>query len=761
MYINQVWICAHSGFQEKAGLRLSLLAKALFLILVPLTFEIALVSLMISVSNRADHLAQRLQDSQAMVANVDRALRNTVDLAMTVSSLNMSNDARTEQLLKTSKIFEQQCSQELDRLKTFARRYNNRKLALFVNQCWTLLDRIVASLDDRQKKEILNKFDKKMPAQEKTAIPQMQRAFEQLIYLRKKEVLLSRVARLADEFLAAEEKISSETSSSEQRLRLTSQILLVGGIVANLFIAWWLNQTFNRSIARRLSILMENSERIAQREALKPAEPSSDEIGVLDEALHRLARELEAARVSERAAVDHAVDMICSISENRQFSEVSPSALANLGYLPGELTGIDCLSLAADDSSKQALADGLSGARLKEGGTAETVLKRKNMENGCFMWSVFWSEDDRGYFCVVHDITARKKAEEALLASELRMHSLVDKMPAGLVAFDAQEKIETVNEFMGKMLDCPASSLSGKRFADLFEPESYQLARPLVQAATDRDVIIRDVRMRRPESESSFPVEALVTGYKSEGSLRQIAVIQDMSEPKELDRVKREFLATLTHDIRTPLSSIRASLNMLSEGMLGDLSETGMNRVNKADRAASELIELINGVLEIARLDAGKQQEQELVDLHELCHDLFADLNNICLERSIKILHQLSEGSCLGNLEKLYRALEIFARRSIGRTPSGSHLGVILRQEENLIRLEIADGGPEISESESFQIMHGGATEDTTEGAAELALARAIIKAHGGHIIVGRTSTRGAAISIMLPAAPSGGGTAA
>jgi PAS domain S-box-containing protein len=758
-------------------LRLSLLSKALFLVLVPLTFEIAFVYLLISLSNHADSLAQRLQDSQEMIAGADRTFRISTDLVLNKSSLIMGKaPGPPEGIRPVANVLEQQLSGELNRLEFFSNKYSNKSLAHFVEQSSALLQTVRPSLESGQGNKHFKETLAENPGlQEKQNVRSVHDVSGDLD-LRRNIELLARLSSSAHEFMVEEEKIHSQLPdlevvsdpnlavagskqpSGEQRLCLDFQLLVLAGIVANLFMAWWLNRMFNRSIIARLSVLMENSERIALREPLKPAQPSSDEIGALDAALHRLENELEEARRRERDAVDNAVDVICSVSEELRFTELSPSAESNLGYQAGELLDTCCLDLSADDSSRQALEACLAGARSKGGGSAEALLKRKNMENGYFMWSVFWSEDDRSYFCVVHDISERRKAEENLREGEMRMRSLVEKMPAGLIAFDEQGKIETVNEVMGGMLGCPSGFLCGESLANLFDPENYRLIESSLQAAAQSDHLISDLRMRCPSSESGFPVEALVSRYESDGSLKQIAVIQDMSESKELEQVKREFLATLTHDIRAPLSSMRASLNMLSEGMLGSLSQEALTRVNGAERAASELIGLINGVLETARLESGRKLEaHELVDLNELCLDIIEDLNRLCSAKSVEIVYKSAQGLCPGNLEKLYKAVEIFFRRSLVRTPAGSTISVELSRKQQLLVLEIADSGQAITGSESFQIQHGGAAEENAERAAELSLARAIIKAHGGHILAGVDSSRKALISILLPAAGQAG----
>ncbi|MBA4049947.1 MAG: hypothetical protein C0464_02950 [Cyanobacteria bacterium DS2.008] len=93
-----------------------------------------------------------------------------------------------------------------------------------------------------------------------------------------------------------------------------------------------------------------------------------------------------------------------------------------------------------------------------------------------------------------------------------------------------------------------------------------------------------------------------------------MANVLDVSERKEVERMKKEFVSTVSHELRTPLTSIRGSLTLLAVGAMGALPEQAKKVVNIAERNTIRLIGLINDILDVEKLEAGKL-DMELVDV--------------------------------------------------------------------------------------------------------------------------------------------------
>lgn len=126
------------------------------------------------------------------------------------------------------------------------------------------------------------------------------------------------------------------TKGREEDTALLKTYITVG-IALNILMAIALVLFFNRNTSRKLATLMDNSRRLANHQPLNPPLEGEDEIAQLDRIFNLMAASLDEASRKERAAVEHALDVICTISERGYVTNVSPASLSVLGYEPDEL----------------------------------------------------------------------------------------------------------------------------------------------------------------------------------------------------------------------------------------------------------------------------------------------------------------------------------------------------------------------------------------------------------------------------------------
>jgi len=187
---------------------------------------------------------------------------------------------------------------------------------------------------------------------------------------------------------------------------------LAAGIAANFAVSIALALFFSHRVTSRLNIMRDNSFRLSRREALNPEVKGTDEIAELDVAFHQMAGALLEANRKERALVENAVEVICSIDNRNVITEVNPAAQTMWQYAPEELLGQRCINLISDDT-KDATSKMFEEARRNS-----TVTKFENRtlsKSGKLVdsqWSVSWSPNDNSLYCVIHDISERKKVEQ-------------------------------------------------------------------------------------------------------------------------------------------------------------------------------------------------------------------------------------------------------------------------------------------------------------------------------------------------------------
>lgn len=202
-------------------------------------------------------------------------------------------------------------------------------------------------------------------------------------------------------------------------------------------------------LTRRLSQLRENTIKVALNEPLPPLLGGSDEIADVDRAFHQLVRALDEAHHREKAVLDNALDMICSIDANGRISAINQASFDVLGFSPDDLLGRYYIDLVAPDDVSYVLEN---IDRVKEGlgsNTFEGRMVRVDGSHVFVLWSAHWSRSERSLFCVLHDISAQKAAERlrqeviSMVTHDLRTPLTAIRMAAEMIREAQQHGPET------------------------------------------------------------------------------------------------------------------------------------------------------------------------------------------------------------------------------------------------------------------------------------------------------------------------------
>jgi len=209
-------------------------------------------------------------------------------------------------------------------------------------------------------------------------------------------------------FETAFEKQSSQAKSEKSTLL---QGALIAGGVLNILVAISA-AIFFRDITFRLNLMRDNSYRLSRREVLNPRVDGRDEISELDGAFHEMATALVEANRKERALVENAVEVICSIDGHGVISELNPAAQQLWGYKQDELLGQRVMNLVAESDHE------VTTQKFNDARNSKSVIKFENKtlaKSGTGVdaqWAVSWSPADNSLYCVIHDISERKKLEQ-------------------------------------------------------------------------------------------------------------------------------------------------------------------------------------------------------------------------------------------------------------------------------------------------------------------------------------------------------------
>jgi signal transduction histidine kinase len=238
-------------------------------------------------------------------------------------------------------------------------------------------------------------------------------------------------------------------------------------------------------------------------------------------------------------------------------------------------------------------------------------------------------------------------------------------------------------------------------------------------------------------------------------------LVEQLAELRKTDKLRRELVANVSHDLKTPLTSLRGYLETLR---VMDNLEPEERRVylETALRQTRRLNRLVNELLELARLDSATiEMRREPLALNELVQDVVQQFQLVAGERQIELGCHLPPGLAMvdGDVGLISRALENLIDNGLRHTPEGGRVEVRVATNGSRVAVVVADTGCGIAEEDLPRVFDRFFRSEEGNGGTGLGLAIAmrVVELHGGSIAVRSSVGSGATFEFDLPRAdPSG-----
>lgn len=237
-------------------------------------------------------------------------------------------------------------------------------------------------------------------------------------------------------------------------------------------------------------------------------------------------------------------------------------------------------------------------------------------------------------------------------------------------------------------------------------------------------------------------------------------VINTMDELKTLDRAKSEFLSIASHELRTPMTSIKGSLSLLASGVVGNVDVNSMRLIKIAEIETDRLIRLINDLLDLAKIEAGKLPLAcSWLPWDETVEKTSQGLVGLAHNAEVKILCSLNPGlEAYMDKDRVQQVLTNLISNAIKFSPRGGVIRVSTGQTRSgELLVNVQDQGPGISEEDQqliFQKFRQGSSSENpiVKGTGlGLAIAKALVEEHGGQIGVTSELGKGCTFWFTLP----------
>lgn len=240
-------------------------------------------------------------------------------------------------------------------------------------------------------------------------------------------------------------------------------------------------------------------------------------------------------------------------------------------------------------------------------------------------------------------------------------------------------------------------------------------------------------------------------------SYGRVLILQDITYLKDLDKSKSNFVATVSHDLRAPLNSISGFVAAIEDA--GDLNEEQQNYLNRIQHSSDRMMNLVNGLLDLAKINAQIEEAKDLCDVVILSKEAVADLQGQALSKGISL--ELSvEGEeraawVQGDKTLIRQAVSNLIDNAIKYSPKQSTIQMKISSSDNLVEFKIQDSGIGITPGdlpfifdEFYQAKRDGDREGIGLG---LTLVRSIAEAHGGDVWVQSNNDSGTIFGLQFP----------
>lgn len=730
--------------RQEQRITLTLAQKGLVLVGVPLLFELIFVGMLTALLGQAEKEALRVSHSKAIITKTNTLTKLVIEAGAALAGYSVRKEPTYEDHYEAAV---EQIPIEISELRKLSADNPRQQASLqeiesSVEKGLTLIRNIKKAMDSG--------------ANSKTS-PYMSgnQVFKELQDIT--DELESELSKFAQD----ERKVEKSSPQMEQRSRSMVNTMLWVGTTLNVLLSLLMAHLFYTGITGRLMILIDNAIRLAKNEPLNPAIAGTDEVAYLDRVFHEMAGALAEAARKERSVIENALDVICSIDENGKFVAVSPASVNVWGYQPEELVGRRFTELILTEDIENTL-DCTRRIMIEQLLLPfENRVMRKNGTLVHILWSAYWSNAERCMFCVAHDITDRKRAEDMLKESELRTRSIIESMPVGLVIVNEQGIIDLVNPQMEKMFDLHADYLMGLNIFELF-PKAEEFRPQNFKAGAYYRLLgrVREFTARRSSGEF-FPTELTFVAFNTSEGPRLLLNILDVTERHSMERLKREFVTTVSHELRTPLTSIRGSLTLLAVGALGPMAEQAMRATKIAERNALRLVNLINDLLDIEKLEAGKMdmvfEKENIASVIERSVEsvrAFADQYEIKFEH-----HQEKDFAVCADGDRLVQVVVNLLSNACKYSPTKDTVLIkVDAVEDDYVRVSVLDNGRGIPAEtlprmfERFQQVEAADSKRKGGTGLGLAICKAIVDQHNGKIGVESEYGKGSQFWFSLPA---------
>jgi PAS domain S-box-containing protein len=360
---------------------------------------------------------------------------------------------------------------------------------------------------------------------------------------------------------------------------------------------------------------------------------------------------------------------------------------------------------------------------------------------------------------------AERKLAQRLSERLFRQNELIlQSVSEGIYGVDSEGYTTFLNPSAAEMLGMAAADLIGRPLETglQMEPGPDGDAAPSVVRETLRTgEPARGTGMLRRADGTRFPASMTSAPVVEDGRIvGAVATLRDETERRAVERMKDEFISIVSHELRTPLTSIRGSLGLLAGGKAGDITDRAQRLLDIAVQNTDRLIRLINDILDIERMESGKETlELRPVRAAQLLESTASVMDAMAERAGVHLRADADDLVVRADSDRLVQVLTNLVSNAVKFSPQGAEVSITARRSGGEAWFAVADRGRGVpadkleSIFERFQQVDSSDSRQKGGTGLGLAICRSIVAQHGGRIWAESTMGEGSTFRFTLPLA--------
>lgn len=334
--------------------------------------------------------------------------------------------------------------------------------------------------------------------------------------------------------------------------------------------------------------------------------------------------------------------------------------------------------------------------------------------------------------------------------------AITDNAVDVICSIDTDGNFKKINPASQSLFGYEQSELYGKPISQvLAADECARTMETLAKARQHGGNVFFETTITKGGGATGF---ALWTVHWSQAEQSWFCVVHDITERKHIERLRQEFVAMVSHDLRTPLTSLLVYFGLMTEGVYGSLSDKGNEVTLKARGTTTRLIELINDILDLEKMEAGKlEMSFTNCDVQSIIESCMDSVRGIAEQKKVQLEVRPINMVFYGDEARMVQVLVNLCGNAIKYSPAGGTVTIAAEVIGEELEMQVIDRGPGIppehcqSIFDRFeQVEQSKSRQDASTGLG-LAISKAIVDGHHGTIGVRSKLGEGSTFWLRIP----------